>query len=292
MNILKHDATRSTILILSLLGLCMLAAASPPRAHAADLCAAALPLQPGSVARLPGGEKELHVRLELGAPGVVTLDAESRLRLTPCDAVAAEAILLQDSLGHLTFAVRRPGAWLVRVAAPELVTGFVEIRGEDLPTPHGVWTAFRRAGLSTKEEDHEVDPDPKTAAGTIFSTLRLAGGGRVVLIPGGAAFSAKEEDHEVDPDPKAAGAGVARRWSVRLSLAAALSAKEEDHEVDPDPKTLGADAPVRRIRFETAAGLTEPEIRDALAEWLAGWIGTAGPSAGDEGLRLLALTPR
>ncbi len=256
----KQHETRSCVLILILLGLGVLAAAGPPPALAAEtsprwgaqeLCAAAVAATPGAVVRTADGEKELLVRLELRAPGILTLDGAARgLRAAPCDADPAEAILLEESAGHLAFAVRGPGAWLVRAVAAELVTGFVATREEEQFTPHGVWTLFRRAGFSTKEEDHEVDPDPKTTE------------------------------------------SGARRYSARVTFPAAFSTKEEDHEVDPDPKTLGMASPVRLIRFETAAGVTESEVRDALAEWLTGWLETTGPSAGDERLRLLALTSR
>jgi hypothetical protein len=289
----KRSAVRH-FSILSLLGLGLLAAVP---AEALDLCTAAATMEPGSAVWLADDGEPVRLRLDLPTPGVVTLKlagaAGLALDATSCD--GDEPIRLAASASQLAFAVRRPGAWLVRAiprATPEnldsplndgqLSTSFVETEVWDeeifLETAsagplRGVWTTFSAIGLPSKEEDHEVDPDPKGASPRTFHVITLAGDAgspaRIVLL----------------------GDGAATRWTARVSFLAAPPSKEEDHEVDPDPKAIGWDAPEdRRIRFAASAGFAGPETRDALLEWLAEWIWPEVPGA-DGGFRLLALTP-
>jgi len=266
-------------------------------------CAGAVSAELGATVRGAAWDGESRYRLDVPTPGVVTLEvggvhAGARLGLmsSECESIpggSGSTVLLERSPEHLAFAALRPGTYFVRLGATDsfkLTTSFVEAEAREEEVALRRSAATGRALVTTlfvpepvtKDDEHEVDPDPFLAEPGRRSLLTLIDfSGTAVL---------KDDEHEVDPDPfRTPGAAVPARavllpdggeWTALMTFPAQADTKDDEHEVDPDPLLVGPAAQDGRwIRF-TSAG-----EREAIVSWLADWISSG---AVGEGVRLLA----
>jgi len=128
-------------------------------------------------------------------------------------------------------------------------------------------TDFYRLGLTFKNEEEEVDPDPyeNSRKKPIFSVLEA----RLPL-------RLKNEEEEVDPDPYRGEALSTLRGRLVLiseERSGPTFAKNEEEEVDPDPYRK-ASAPVGRLA-EVATGTCGPGARQT-----EGLSGACSPRGG------------
>lgn len=277
-------------------------------------CAGAAAAELGATVRDAAWAGENHYRLEVEAPGVVTLElgnvaAGARLALLSfeCERITAGndgAVILEESPEHLAFAVVRPGTFFLRVGAADsfkLSTSFVEAeaREEEMvfrrstSAGRAVVTTLSVPELVTKDDEHEVDPDPFLAEPGRKSLLTVIDfSGAAELKDDGSGFPPRslQVDGEVDPDPSRTSGAVAfaraallpdgDEWTALVTFPARALTKDDEHEVDPDPVRSGATAQEGRwVRFASAAD------GEAIVSWLAEWISSG---AVGEGVRVLA----
>ena len=155
-----------------------------------------------------------HV-LDVPGPSLVVLETEAGAELGLEDGTL-DFVVLDASPSHLVLAVAGPGVLVVN--GPEdadLDATFTRVRvaehGVFLDGVRAVAKSFYAVALGTKEEDHDIDPDPKRAAERPLVTL-LTLDDAVVL---------KEEDHDIDPDPKR-GSTWAGDWALTSAAVAEL----------------------------------------------------------------------
>ncbi len=156
--------------------------------------------------------------LEIPGPSLVVLESTSGVvpDLRDDPARAFRPVVLEASPSHLVLAAGGPGLFLVDVPEGDEVVAtitrayIVEREIQLAGGAHAVARSFHAVAFGTKEEDHDLDPDPKNADERAL----------VTLITAAEISGLKEEDHDLDPDPKSAVFGL----------------KEEDHDLDPDPK--------------------------------------------------------
>ena len=163
--------------------------------------------------------------LEIDSPALLTVEAESEIALAPTDRTA---VVLEASPTHLVIAASRSEIlWLesstgcdlrIDVTRAEIHQRMV---AAGLKAPAMI-TTFYSLGIATKEEDHDIDPDPDNPQQDGPSTSLLT------LIHLDRAIPTKEEDHDIDPDPDFQSPGGDRRIDF-------LPTKEEDHDIDADP---------------------------------------------------------
>lgn len=164
------------------------------KTHATFVLALAFALTPASAAQTV---------LDVSGPSLVVLDAAAGLNLTRAD--GHRPIVLEASATHRVLAMTGPGTLTVEgdgVRSEVTPVGLRELRLDAIRA-----LAFYRVP-DRKEEDHEIDPDPKAERPVL--TLLTMGSGLVF----------KEEDHEIDPDPKARDERWAEDWSL---MSAAVS---------------------------------------------------------------------
>ncbi len=163
--------------------------------------------------------------VEIDTPALLTVESASGITL---DAATSSrgVVVLEKSPTHLVIAASRPGVlWLETPETCDLQTTLTRagVRERMIFGPGGKApasaTSFYPLTFATKEEDHEIDPDPDN------TLLDERDRPLLTLIHFGDQIPTKEEDHEIDPDPDlqdpAAGCSI--------------PTKEEDHEIDPDP---------------------------------------------------------
>ncbi len=185
--------------------------------------------------------------VEIDTPALVTVESASEIALVE---IAGRPVILEQSPAHLVIAARRPGILLLESSTSCDVRTKIEraeVRERVMASGSSadslaVVTAFHPLQRVTKEEDHEIDPDPKNAAMELQARplLTLIHLGRAVLTkkedhaseagrPSGATYPdpkcgtpTKEEDHEIDPDPKHRGVADACGWTRDWNAAAAV----------------------------------------------------------------------
>lgn len=106
-------------------------------------------------------------------------------------------VVLEASPSHLVLAAAGPGVLVVN--SPEdaefaaTVTRVQVVERDVFPDgAHVVARSLYGIAPVTREEDHDIDPDPKRAAERPLVTLLALDDAAV----------AREEDHDIDPDPK------------------------------------------------------------------------------------------
>lgn len=322
-------ASRKFRLISLFIGFIPVVMGSSAGASEEGFCIDATPMDLNAIVRGFTADASLH-RLEVETAGIVTLEVtaaigtavDPRLGLLPG---TAELIVLEESATHLAFAVRRPGTFCIRVAAPDprrplgpykLRAHWVEaeVRDQELVRElawfRAAETTLYASGRRSKAEDHEVDPDPARAELDRQPLVSL------LTLTDAATF--KAEDHEVDPDPVRVDLEPDRilAWVVLLYGGGDVL-KAEDHEVDPDPVRAEIEVPRQWTALVTFPGEVDPdpvrvrvepgrlirfaagdgesakqwagtaEQRAALVTWLAGRIWPER-SVADDRFRLLA----
>lgn len=171
-------------------------------------------LSPNAVLRgYTAATETLVLRLELPAPGIATVDLVG----APANRVPAKiepgsstgVTILEQSATHLALAAHVPGSLLLRVGTEhphlplgrfKLTTSFVEARLVEeafslAPRVFVTRTSFLAAGVETKGDPEDVDPDP--------GSLILPGGRRLASLTT-LYFSSpaeKGDPEDVDPDP-------------------------------------------------------------------------------------------
>jgi len=147
-----------------------------------------------------------HV-LDVPGPSLVVLETRAGAELGLEDGTL-DFVVLEASPSHLVLAAAGPGVLVVN--GPEdadLDATFTRVRvverGVFLDGVRAVARSFYAVALGTKEEDHDIDPDPKRAGERPL----------VTLIDLDDAVVLKEEDHDIDPDPKR-GSTWAGDWAV------------------------------------------------------------------------------
>jgi len=160
-----------------------------------------------------------HV-LEVPGPSLIVLETTVGVapELSDDPASTLRPIVLEASPARRVLAVGEPG-WLVVDAPPggEVVATITRVRLSEraIRLPNGVRAVARtfRPAFATKEEDHDIDPDPKGVAERPL----------VTLITVAEAVVLKEEDHDIDPDPK--GGVLDPAWADDWVLASAAVAE-------------------------------------------------------------------
>jgi hypothetical protein len=141
--------------------------------------------------------------IDVPGPSVVVLETTVGLApdLRDDPGQTLHPIVLEASPSHLVLAVGGPATLVVdALDGGEVVATITRVRlsehGIHLPTGGlAVARSLFAAAFDTKEEDHDIDPDPLRTTGRPLLTL---------LILDAAGFL-KEEDHDIDPDPMRGG---------------------------------------------------------------------------------------
>lgn len=145
--------------------------------------------------------------VEAPGPSLVVLEAEDALQLTAADGAAV--IVLEASPDHLVLAMTGPGVLTVDGTGVVADVSPVRIRERELTvgrSPARALSLYR--AVATKEENHDIDPDPKDAGRPLLTLVEVAEGPL-----------RKEENHDIDPDPKSGWAGD---WAVMSAAVASF----------------------------------------------------------------------
>ena len=163
--------------------------------------------------------------LDIPGPSLIVLEPSTTTPLT-LETSGSELITLEESASRWMIAVTEPGFLVVHHEdATEVAAHVFPIRIETRTIRSGSGSMTARSlyllPLIDKEEDHDVDPDPK---GVPPSPL--------IFVP----LIDKEEDHDVDPDPKGATLGPL----VTLLAVNERFTRGEGRDFDPNPKPYSA----------------------------------------------------
>ncbi len=179
--------------------------------------------------------------VDVDTPALVTVESTSGITL---DLATDDTVILETSPTHMVIAVGRPGSLIFETPTCELQTTItrVEVHQQVVPLGTGnstraLATSFHPIELATKEEDHDIDPDPDHPmqdgpAPSLLTLIRLD-----------SAVPNKEEDHDIDPDPDVHCQPVDRETIPGRGM----PNKEEDHDIDPDPDVHGSDVDLKTI---------------------------------------------
>jgi len=134
--------------------------------------------------------------LDVPGPSLVVLETTAGAGLALEDGTLG-FVVLEATPSHLVLATFGPGALVVNSPEnAEVVTTVTRVRVVErdviMDGAHIVARSLYGIAPVRREEDHDIDPDPKRAAKRPLVTL-LTLDETVVT---------KEEDHDIDPDPK------------------------------------------------------------------------------------------
>ena len=173
--------------------------------------------------------------IALDTPALLTVEATSEINLNATN----HAAILEKSPTHLVIAASRPGTLRIETSAGcDIHTSLERTAIRERMVSSGsakapaIVAAFYPLELATKEEDHDIDPDPDhpiqgAPATPLLTLIHLKG-----------TISTKEEDHDIDPDPD-----FQSPVGDRQLVLGGIPTKEEDHDIDPDPdQPLAGDA--------------------------------------------------